>query len=66
MLKPIHRDYRAADILFRPSDRLHRLAARLLDSHVDDLTDDRVDEIERLLDSFRITHGDGSSFGARG
>jgi len=46
-------------ITLAPGDRLHRLVARLLDTWIDDLTDERIVELERLIDTFRRTHADG-------
>lgn len=67
-LKPISGDYLRDELRLRPgdalrcADRLHRLVARLFDTHIDDLTDERIVQIEGLIDAFRITHADGSRF----
>ena len=64
-LKPISDEYLRAELRLRPenerrcADRLHRLVARLFDTHIDDLTDERVNQIEEFIDAFRITHADG-------
>lgn len=59
MLKPVADQYLRSDINLKPGTRLHRLVARILDTHYDDLTDGRIVELERLADAFRITHADG-------
>lgn len=56
-MKPIAAGYRFAAVTARPGDRLHRLFARLADTHVDDVSDDRVDELERLIDGWRSRRG---------
>lgn len=59
-LKPVSSEYMRDVISLKPGDRLHRLVARLGDTYIDDLTEDRIVEIERLADTFRLTHADGS------
>jgi hypothetical protein len=58
-LKPVADEYLRSVIQLKPGSRLHRLMARLADTYIDDLTDDRIVELERLADTFRITHADG-------
>lgn len=60
-LKPVDGSYLRDGIRLSPGDRLHRLVARLFDTHIDDLTEERILDLERLADSFRITHSDGRS-----
>lgn len=59
-LKAIAAEYLNDVHILKPGDRLHRLVARLGDTYYDDLTEDRIVEIERLVDQFRLTHADGS------
>ena len=59
-LKPVASEYLMDEIRLKPGDRLHRLVARLGDTYFDDLSDDRIVELERLADTFRITHADGA------
>lgn len=59
-LKPVADDYMRDVINLKPGDRLHRLVARLGDTYIDDLSDDRIIELERLADTFRITHASGA------
>lgn len=58
-LKPVADEYMRDEISLKPGDRLHRLVARLFDTYYDDLSDDRIIELEALADSFRITHASG-------
>jgi hypothetical protein len=62
-LKPVEPSYMLSMITLKPGDRLHRLVSRLADTYFDDLSDDRIIELERLADTFRLTHADGSSLG---
>lgn len=63
ILKPIDAAYLRDELRLYPKhSRLHRLVARLFDTHIDDLTDERIIEIEALADTFRLTHADGSRF----
>lgn len=64
-LLPISDEYLRDQHTIRPGDRLHRLIARMADTHIDDLSDDRIEQIERLVDSFRLGHADGSRFNLR-
>lgn len=62
-LKPIDNTYLMNELRLAPgSSRLHRLVARLFDTYIDDLTEDRILELERLADSFRLTHANADRF----
>lgn len=62
-LKPVADAYLRDEIKLKPNDsRLHRLVARLFDTWYDDLSDERILELELLADSFRLTHADGTRF----
>lgn len=61
-LKPVADDYLRDVIKLNPGDRLHRLVARLGDTWIDDLSDERIVELEQLADTFRITHASGARF----
>lgn len=63
-LKPVNGNYLRDAMRLQPSDRLHRLVARLVDTYICDLTDERIVELERVADTFRLTHADGSTFDA--
>lgn len=58
-LKPVDAKYLRDAIRLKPGDRLHRLVARLSDTYIDDLSDARIIELERLADTFRLTGADG-------
>lgn len=60
MLLPIADEYMRRELSLKPGNRLHRLVARLFDTYYDDLTDERIEEIERLADTFRLTHASGA------
>lgn len=51
--------YAKAPITLEPGDRLHRLVAILFDTHYDDLTDDRIAELEQHALSWRWMNADG-------
>ena len=59
-LLPLANEYLLAVHRIQPGDRLHRLISRLMDTYIDDLDDDRISELERHVDTFRLTHADGS------
>ncbi len=59
-LKPVADEYLREAHLLEPGQRLHRLVARLFDTYYDDLTESRIIEVERLVDTFRFTHADGT------
>ncbi len=62
-LKPVADEYLRDEIRLEPGkSRLHRLVARLFDTYIDDLTDERIIELEQLADTFRITHASGTRF----
>jgi hypothetical protein len=63
-LKPIAEEYLRDEIRLRPGDRLHRLVARLSDTWFDDLSDDRIVELEHHADNFRLTHSSGKRLSA--
>jgi len=64
-LLPIADEYLRDEHIIRPGDRLHRLVARMADTHIDDLSDDHIEQIERLVDTVRFCHADGSRFSRR-
>lgn len=43
----------------KPGDRLHRLVALLIDTHLDDLTEQRIKDIERHVESWRWMNAAG-------
>lgn len=61
-LKPIADEYLHKTHVIKPRDRLHRLISRLADTYYDDLTDERIEQLERLADEWRWMHADASRF----
>jgi hypothetical protein len=60
MSSPVIADrYAKQPISLKPGDRLHRLVAILGDTWYDDLTDDRIAQLERLAQSWRWMNADG-------
>ncbi len=59
-LLPVAPDYTAAIFVLKPGERLHRLMARLADTYYDDLSEDRIEQLEELADTWRLTHADGT------
>lgn len=59
MSQPISAEYLDRELRLRPGDRLHRLVAMLMDTYYDDLTDGRLAEIERVVESFRWMNAAG-------
>lgn len=49
----ISADYANSKIEIEPDSRLHRLVAMLVDTWYDDLTDDRISELEQKVAEFR-------------
>ncbi|TPN74489.1 hypothetical protein [Mesorhizobium sp. B1-1-5] len=64
-LLPIDPEHLDTYITIEPGERLHRLLARLIDTHVDDLREEFIVDLERKIDQVRVTHGDGSAFGSK-
>jgi hypothetical protein len=63
-LKPVDETYLRDELRLRPGNRLHRLVARLFDTYIDDLSDERIVEIERMVDTVRITNASGRRLSA--
>jgi hypothetical protein len=61
-LLPVAPDYLRQTVTLKPGERLHRLLSRLCDTYYDDLTEERIEELERHADQFRLTHADGQRF----
>lgn len=59
-MKPIAPEYEKQQYDVRPGHRLHRLIARIADTYFDDISDDRIEELERMVDDWRWMHADGT------
>lgn len=62
-MKPIASEYLNETFEVRPGDRLHRLMARLSDTHYDDLSEERIEELEHKIDEWRWMHANADRFG---
>jgi hypothetical protein len=51
--------YAHEPLMLKPGNRLHRLVSILFDTHYDDLTDDRIQQLEQLALSWRWMNADG-------
>lgn len=63
-LKPVAAEYLHETHVIQPRDRLHRLVSRLADTPYDDLTQDRIEQLERMADEWRWMHADATRFQA--
>lgn len=63
-LKPVADEYLLETHIIKPRDRIHRLVSRMADTHYDDLTDDRIEQLERQVDEWRWMHADTTRFPA--
>lgn len=58
-LKPISEEYLGEEHRLRPGDRFHRLVARMTDMWFDDISDERIEELERIVDNWRWMNANG-------
>jgi hypothetical protein len=58
-MQQIDPEYLNHDLTVKPSDRLHRLVAMLFDTYYDDLTDQRITELEDHIAQFRWMNAAG-------
>ncbi len=58
-MQKIAEDYLNKPITLVPGDRLHRLVAMLFDTYCDDLTDERLRELEEHVEQFRWMNAGG-------
>lgn len=63
-MKPIAPEILAQTHEVKPGDRLHRLISRLADTYYDDLSEERIEELERKVDAWRWMHADAMRFPA--
>ena len=52
-------EYENQELRVKPGDRLHRVVAMLFDTYCDDITDERLAEIENVIESFRWMNASG-------
>ncbi len=53
-----------AEIIIREGDKLWPLASAVVDSHYDDMTPERLEELRQKVIGWRITMADGSPVAA--
>lgn len=58
-LKPVANEYLRDTHIIKPRDRFHRLVSRMSDMHYDDLTEDRIEHLERIVDEWRWMNAAG-------
>ena len=58
-LKPVSEVYLRAERRIGPGHRLHRLISRIADTYYDDVSDDRLEELERIVDGWRWMNASG-------
>lgn len=63
-MQPIAPEYANAELKLKPGSRLHRLVAMLFDTYIDDLSDERIAELERHVEGFRWCNADGKRIDA--
>lgn len=51
--------YLDSELRVKPGDRLHRLVAMLFDTYYDDLTEERIAELEEHIARFRWMNASG-------
>lgn len=61
-LKPVAEEYLSETHVVKPGDRFHRLISRMADTYYDDLSDDRIEQLERQVDEWRWMHADSVRF----
>lgn len=58
-LKPIADDFLRHPHTIKRGDKLYRLISRMSDMHYDDLTEERVEQLERTVDEWRWMNAAG-------
>ena len=61
-MKPVAPEYLTKTHEVKPGEPLHRLLSRLIDTYYDDLSEDRIEELERKVDEWRWCHADATRF----
>lgn len=58
-MQTIAPEYANEKLTVAPGSRLHRLVALMFDMYIDDLTDERIAELERQVESWRWCNAAG-------
>eukprot|EP00873_Tetraselmis_striata_P030352 jgi/Tetstr1/450616/TSEL_037652.t1 len=61
-IRPIADEHLGETHIIKPGDRFHRLISRMADTYYDDLTDERIEQLERQVDEWRWMHADTTKF----
>ncbi len=59
-MQKIASEYMNVELTVKPGERLHRLVAMLFDTYYDDLTDERIAELEDHIAQFRWMDAKGN------
>lgn len=59
MTQKISAEFANETFRIKPGDRFHRLIALLTDNHYDDVTDQRIEDLERHVESWRWMNAAG-------
>lgn len=58
-MQKIQDEYAHRRLIVEPGDRIHRIVALLFDTWIDDLTDERIAELEQMIERFRWMDASG-------
>lgn len=59
MSQPIADEYLSRELTVKPGDKMHRLVAMLFDTYYDDLTEERIGDLEATIENFRWMNASG-------
>lgn len=59
MSQPIADEYLGRELTVKPGDKVHRLVAMLFDTYYDDLTEERISDLEATVENFRWMNASG-------
>lgn len=59
MPKPIAGEYLNRELTVKPGEKLHHLLAMLFDTYYDDLTEERIADLEATVENFRWMNASG-------
>lgn len=58
-LKPVADEFLQETHIIKPHDRFHRLVSRMTDMPYDNLSDERIERLERQVDEWRWMNANG-------
>lgn len=59
-MQKVATEYLNSELKVKPGDRLHRLVAMLFDTYYDDLTEERIADLEAQVETFRWMNANGT------